>query len=342
MGVQLGDIVVKEKLELSSLAGRKVAIDAYNALYQFLSIIRQKDGTPLMDSHGHVTSHLSGIFYRTARLLEIGIKPIYVFDGKPPALKHRTIAERVEVRLQASEKWQKAKAAGDLEGARKYAQASSRLTGEMVAESKELLEAMGLPFVQAPSEGEAQAAWMAREHKVDLCCSQDFDALLFGAPQLARNLTISGRRKLPGKDVYVDVEPELIDLEASLKALGIDRNKLIWIGILIGTDFNEGVKGIGPKKALKIVQGAGNLAEAVEASKGEFEVEPSEIENFFLHPPIEENVNVEFGMPDRKKLVEFLCRKHDFSEERIGGVADAIAKKANEKGEQSSLERWSQ
>ena len=340
MGVQLGDIVIKEPLELSSLAGRKVAIDAYNALYQFLSIIRQKDGTPLMDSKGHVTSHLSGIFYRTARLLEVGIKPIYVFDGQPPALKGRVLGERAEIRLAANEKWQKAKAAGDFEGARKYAQASSRLTGEMVAESKELLEAMGLPFVQAPSEGEAQAAWMAREHKVDLCCSQDFDALLFGAPQLARNLTISGRRKLPGKDVYVDVEPELIDLEASLKALGIDRKKLIWIGILIGTDFNEGVKGIGPKKALKIVQGVSSLAEAVEASKGEFEVEPAEIEQFFLHPPVEENAKVEFGVPDRKKLVEFLCKKHDFSEERIGGVADAIAKKASEKGEQSSLGNW--
>ena len=341
MGVQLGDIVVKEKLELSSLAGRKVAIDAYNALYQFLSIIRQKDGTPLMDSRGHVTSHLSGIFYRTARLLEVGIKPIYVFDGKPPQLKRKTIEARAEIRIEANERWHKAKAAGDLEGARKYAQASSRLTGEMVAESKELLEAMGVPFVQAPSEGEAQAAWMARERKVDLCCSQDFDALLFGAPQLARNLTISGRRKLPGKDVYVDVEPELIDLNASLKALGIDRKKLIWIGILIGTDFNEGVKGIGPKKALKIVQGAGSLAEAVEASKGVFEVEPAEIEQFFLQPPVDENTPIEFGVPDRKRIVGFLCKGHDFMEERVAGVADAIAKKASEKGEQSSLERWS-
>ncbi|VVC03921.1 Flap endonuclease 1 [Candidatus Burarchaeum australiense] len=340
MGVQLGDIVVKERLEISALSGRRVAIDAYNALYQFLSIIRQRDGTPLMDSKGRVTSHLSGIFYRTARLLEAGVKPVYIFDGKPPALKRRVLGERAEVRLEANEKWQKAREAGDLEGARKYAQASSRLTGTMVTESKELLQAMGVPFVQAPSEGEAQAAWMTQERKVDICSSQDYDALLFGAPELARNLTISGRRKLPGKDVYVEVEPELIILKDTLAALGIERKQLIWIGILIGTDFNEGVKGIGPKKALKIVKEAGSLTEAVEASKGEFEVEPAEVEDFFLHPPVDANAAVEFGEPDRKKILEFLCKEHDFMEERVSGVADSIVKKAGEKGVQSGLGQW--
>jgi len=340
VGVQLSELVVKKKIEIASLSGKRVAIDAYNTIYQFLSIIRQRDGTPLMDNKGRVTSHLSGLFYRTARLLEAGVKPVYVFDGKPPKLKRRTIEERAGVRANARERWQKAKAAGDMEGARKYAQASSRLTREMVDEGKILLKAMGVPCVDAPSEGEAQAAWMAHEKKVELCSSQDYDSLLFGAPQLARNITVSGRRKLPGKSIYVEVEPELIDLEESLKELGIGRKQLIWIGILVGTDFNEGVKGIGPKKALKIVKDAGSLEEAVEASKGEFEVEPAEVEKFFLSPPVDKNVKVEFGKPDRKEMMEFLCKEHDFSENRIAGTADAIVKKANEKGQQTGLGKW--
>ncbi len=340
MGVQLGDIVVKEKLEISSLAGRRVAIDAHNALYQFLSIIRQRDGTPLMDYKGRVTSHLSGLFYRTARLIEEGVKPVYVFDGRPPALKGRTLGERHDVRRAAAEKWEEAKKQGDEAGARKYAMASTRLSREMVEESKVLLRAMGVPVVQAPGEGEAQAAEMARSGLVDFCASQDFDSLLFGAPKLVRNLTMSGKRKLPGKDVYVDVEPELIDLDASLKALGIDRQRLVWIGILVGTDFNEGVKGIGPKKALRIVKEAATLEAAVAKSGGVFEVEPKRVEDIFLKPDVDEKTEIEFGLPDKTKLIEVLCKEHDFAEERIGGTVDAIVKKAGEKGEQSGLGSW--
>lgn len=340
MGVQLGDIVVKERLELPSLAGRRVAIDAHNALYQFLSIIRQRDGTPLMDYKGRVTSHLSGIFYRTARLMEWGVRPVYVFDGKPPDLKGRTLGERHEVRSAAAEKWEDAKKRGAEADARKYAMASTRLTRTMIEESKRLLEAMGVPVVQAPGEGEAQAAGMAHTGSVDFCASQDYDSLLFGAPKLVRNMTMSGRRKLPGKEVYVEVEPELIDLDASLKALGIDRKRLVWLGILVGTDFNEGVKGIGPKKALKIVREAATLKAAVAKSGGVFEVEPERVEKIFLEPDVDGKVEVEFGVPDRKKLVEFLCKEHDFSEERIGSTIDAIVKKAAEKGEQSGLDSW--
>jgi len=340
LGVDLGGLVIKEKIVLDSLAGRKIAIDANNALYQFLSIIRQKDGTPLMDAKGRITSHLSGLFYRTARLLEIGVKPIYIFDGKPPAMKKTTLGERHVVREEAQERWKAAKAAGDLEGARKYAQASSRLTPEMVAESKKLLEYMGVPHVQAPSEGEAQAAQMANKKEVDLCSSQDYDALLFGAPQLARNITISGRRKVPGRDVYVEVEPEVIDLERSLAALGINRKQLIWLAILIGTDFNEGVKGYGPKKALKLVKECASLSACVAKSGGVFEIEPKEVEEFFLNPPTVDS-EFEFGEPDVEKIISFLCSEHGFSEDRVKSAVEAMAKKAKETGEQSTLGKWS-
>ncbi|MBN1159673.1 MAG: flap structure-specific endonuclease, partial [Candidatus Diapherotrites archaeon] len=160
MGVQISELVTPEKIDLKVLQGRKIAIDAFNSLYQFLAIIRQFDGTPLMDSAGNITSQYSGLFYRTIKLVEAGIKPVYVFDGEPPILKFRTIQERRQTREKAEKKWKEAQKKGDMEAARKYAQASMKLTGEMIEGSKKLLEAMGIPWVQAPSEGEAQAAHM--------------------------------------------------------------------------------------------------------------------------------------------------------------------------------------
>ena len=161
MGVDISDIIEAKEIEMEDIKNKSIAIDGYNTLYQFLSIIRQPDGTPLMDEKGRITSHLSGLFYRTVNIMEAGIKPVYVFDGKPPELKQKTLEERNERRKISEEEWKKALEEGDVEKARLYAQASSRLTKEMVEDSKKLLDLMGVPWVQAPSEGEAQAAYMA-------------------------------------------------------------------------------------------------------------------------------------------------------------------------------------
>ena len=201
MGVDLGDLFDKKEIELTELKGKVIAIDAYNTLYQFLSIIRQRDGTPLIDSHGEITSHLSGFLYRTTNLVEAGIKPVFVFDGAPPAFKNNTIEERKKIRTEAREKYEVAKAKGDEEEAFKHAQASSRIGGNMIEDAKSLLGFMGVPVVQAPSEGEAQAAFMVREKKAYAAGSQDYDSLLFGASVMVRNLAVSGKRKLPGKSV---------------------------------------------------------------------------------------------------------------------------------------------
>ena len=197
MGVDFSDIVEKQKTELEFLTGRRIAFDAFNNLYQFLSIIRQADGTPLMDSTGKVTSHLSGLFYRTIKLVEIGIKPVFVFDGESPELKTKTKQQRREVRENSQKKWDEALSRGDTAEARKYAMGSSRLDSQMIDDSKKLLSLMGIPVVQAPSEGESQAAYLASTGKVWGVGSQDFDSLLFGAPILLRNVTITGRRKVP-------------------------------------------------------------------------------------------------------------------------------------------------
>ncbi len=254
MGVFLKPILVKHERTLDELSGT-YAVDAYNVLYQFLTIIRQPDGTPLLNSKRQITSHLSGLFYRTCSLLEKNVTPIYVFDGEPSPLKAKTIAERVAAKAEAEELMKKARDEGRLEEAARLAQRTARLSRDMVKDGQRLLDAMGLPWVQAPSEGEAQCALMAQRGVVDAAASQDFDALLFGAPKLVRNLTFSGRRKLPQRNMYVTVQPESYDLQENLAALGLTREQLVWAGILIGTDFNEGVLGIGPKKALKLVQG---------------------------------------------------------------------------------------
>ena len=211
MGVQsLGDLVVKRPVAMEELSGRTLAIDALNYLYAFLSVIRQPDGTPLTDSKNRTTSHLSGLFYRSINLLESNIKPIFVFDGEPPELKKETIAERRAQRKEAKEKWEDALAAGDVIAARKYAQFALSLNEQMIHESQDLWDYSGIPRIQAPSEGEAQAAHMAATGLVWAAASQDYDSLLFGAPRLVRNLAITGRRKLPRKPVYVKINPELV------------------------------------------------------------------------------------------------------------------------------------
>ncbi len=316
---------------LRALNGKSVALDAYNSLYQFLAAIRGEDGRPLMDSKGRVTSHLSGLFYRTINMLENGIKVAYVFDGKPPALKSKEIKRRVEIKEKAKEKYEEALRKGDIEEARKYAQISARLTKEMVEEAKRLLEAMGVPWVQAPSEGEAQAAYMAKKGDVWASGSQDYDSLLFGSPRLVRNLTITGRRKLPGKRAYVTVEPEEITLQCVLDKLGITREQLIDIALLIGTDFNEGVKGVGPKTALRLVKTYGDL-ERILKSLGVKDIDIyMEAKNIFLNPEVTDEYKLEWRPPDEKKIIEILVYEHDFNEERVKRAIERLRKAWREK-----------
>ena len=305
-------------IELDDLSGKSLAIDAYNALYQFLAIIRTFDGSPLKDRSGRVTSHLSGLLYRTANLMEKGIKVIYVFDGEPPSLKEAEIKRRMKVKEEAVKKYEAAIIKGDLEEARVYAQMTSRLKDYMTDDSKKLLDLMGVPWIQAPSEGEAQAAHIVRKGDAGYCASQDFDSLLFGAPRLVRNVTISGRRKLPRKRAYVEVFPELVELERVLKELNISREQLIDVGILVGTDFNpEGVKGVGPKTALKMIKKYGCIEEIPSSEIPEINFDPKPIREIFLNPKVTDDYRIEWRKPDIDGVIDFLCGERDFSRERV-------------------------
>jgi flap endonuclease-1 len=342
LGVNLRDLVPKTLVKLEDLGGRSIAIDAYNALYQFLAIIRQPDGTPLKDRSGRVTSHLSGLLYRTSNLVELAIKPAYVFDGAPPALKEVEIKRRMRVKEEAAVRYERALREGKPEEARVYAQATSHLKNYMAEDSKKLLDLMGVPWIQAPSEGEAQAAHLAKRRDADYCASQDYDSLLFGAPRFVRNITISGRRKLPSKNIYIDVIPEIVELQQVLDDCGITHEQLVDVGILIGTDFNpDGIKGLGPKTALKMIKQYGSLEKAVvHVENAEFPVEPQRIREIFLHPKVTDNYKLEWRDPNVEGVVDFMCRGRDFSEDRVRRALEKMQRGiVREKGK-TTLEKW--
>lgn len=315
MGIKLTDVIVKKEIEFDDLKGKKIAVDFSNAVYQFLSSIRQRDGTPLMDSHGNITSHLVGLFSRTTNLMNRGVKLCYVFDGKPPALKAKVKKERIQRKEIAYEKYKKAVKKKDIESMYKYSKQFIALTGDMVDESKELIKALGLPVIQAPSEADAQMAFMCEKKDVWACATSDVDPLLHGASRIITNLTLSQRRKLPSGNT-VKINPEMIELYSILNNLGITQDQLIALSILVGTDYNpEGIKGIGPKTALKLVKQHKDFDELFKEVKAEFNWK--QIYAIFKSMPIMKNYQLKWSKVDINKVKEILVEKHDFSEERV-------------------------
>ncbi len=338
MGVNLSALVDFTPISLSHLSGKIIAIDAFNTLYQFLSSIRQADGTPLSNSSGKITSHVSGLFYRSVNLLQEGIKPVFVFDGLPHPLKTLTIQKRREIRNRAMEEWEKAVKEGDMERARSKAAQSSRLTPEMVEEAKVLLELLGIPHLDAPGEGEGQASVMAAAGEAWAVGSQDFDSLLFGAPRLVRNLSLSGRRKLPRRNEYVSVTPEILELEVVLERLELTREQMIDMALLIGIDFNSGIKGIGPKTAVKLMRKHGSL-EAVMQEKEVNIPKFQEIRDLFLKPVTIPARSLEWGAVDAKGCMDYLHEQFDFGTSRLESTMSKLAKLKSSRS-QKSLDQW--
>jgi len=342
VGVKIKSLLEIHTIVFEDLKGKLIAIDAANALYQFLAIVQPSTGTPLMDNKQRVTSHLSGLFYRTINLVEKDIQPIYVFDGKPPKFKAKTIEGRREDRENAYEQWKAAIEIGDVETARKFGQSAHRLTREMVEESKQLLGAMGIPIVQAPTEGEAQASFMVGRKDVYAVASQDFDSILFGAPKLIRNLSIAETRRIPKTDQKIKVEPEFIISAETFEKLNISREQLIDIAILIGTDFNKGVRGVGAKTALKLILEYKDLKTTIQEKSLQFEEseeELQEIKNFFLQPQVVEDFTIEFKNVNANAIKKLLIDEHQFDPDRVDKGLKRLEKGFSKK-QQMKLEKW--
>ncbi len=342
MGLQIGEIIPKKQIQFSDLKNKIIAVDAFNAIYQFLTTIRQPDGTPLKDSKGNVTSHLSGLFYRNMNLILGGVKLIYVFDGEAPELKEKTWEKRKEAKEAMREKYEKAKSEEDIGAMGKYSRANVRLDEEKIKESKELLKAMGIAIIQASGEGEAQASFMAKDNKeIYAVASQDYDCLMFKAPLLIQNLSMSRKRKTISG--YVEVFPQVIELDKVLKELEINQEQLICLGMICGTDYDPGgVKGLGPKKSLAIVKEYKTKEKIFNAIENEEKFEKYEVDfdwkaiyNEIEKPKIKKIKKDEIDFPkiDKDKIKKILM-KHDFSEERINNQLeklDEVKKKAGQK-----------
>lgn len=316
MGLQIGEIVPRRSIEFSDLKGKTVAIDAFNAIYQFLSGIRQPDGTPLLDNRGRVTSHLSGIFYRNISLMSEGIKLIYVFDGEYHELKTKTKEQRSLAKENAREKYEAAKQEEDLEGMAKYARSLSSITPEMLKEAKELLKAMGIAVYQAPGEGEMQCAELVKMGQAYAVGSQDYDALVVGAPRLIQNLTLARKRRLPnGEQVFIS--PDLIEYNAVLSELALDKDQLICLAILVGTDFNPGgIKGMGPKKSLPLVRQKKFPVYIFKEFEERAGFNWQDVFHIFKEPNVTRE-QVVFPKMDKEKIFDLLVKEHDFSKERV-------------------------
>ncbi|MCW3978681.1 MAG: flap endonuclease-1 [Candidatus Bathyarchaeota archaeon] len=337
MGVNLTPIILKQTTSLDALRGRSFAVDAFNVLHQFLALIRTRDGRPLSDGEGRVTSHLVGLVFRTTRLIaDHRMKLVFVFDGRPPALKQAEVEKRRALKRKAEEEYAEALEAGDMATAFSKAVQTSRLDAGMIDDTKRLLELLGVPWVQAPGEGEAQAAHMARRGDAWAASSRDYDSLLFGAPRLVRYLTIHGQEWLPSKGRARRLEPEVIGLDELLGHHGITREQLVDLAILVGTDFNEGIKGIGPKTALKALREHGSLEGMPEDVRAKLPSGYEEIRRIYLEPDVTDEYRVDAGPLREEELISFLCEERAFSKDRVKTVVNRM--KRSER--QRSLEDW--
>ncbi|MBW6451640.1 MAG: flap endonuclease-1 [DPANN group archaeon] len=343
MGIKIGKIIPKKEITLQELKGKTVAIDAFNIIYQFLTTIKDwETGEPFKNSKGNVTSHISGLFYRSINLMNEGINLVYVFDGKKPDFKSKTTEMRKETKIAAKEKLNIALKENDKEGIKRYAQATSYITSEMIKDAKELLDAMGIPYVQAPSEGEAQASVMTRNGTVYATVSQDIDTMLFGCPRLIRNLSTTQKKKVPGRNIWIKTSPEIITLADVLNELELTQDQIIVLGILVGTDFNPGgILGLGPKKALKLVKEKKTLEATINSVEWNTEVNAKDIFDFFKSPPVTDDYSLEQRKPDIDKIHKLLIGKHEFAIERVDNSLKKL-ENIKKKKQQSSLFQWKQ
>lgn len=321
MGIQgltklLGDCAPSSMKEndIKSFFGRKVAIDASMSIYQFLIAVRS-DGSQLTNEDGETTSHLMGMFYRTIRMVENGIKPVYVFDGKPPDMKSGELAKRKEKRDEAQKELEKAEEAGDEENVEKFSRRLVKVTKEHNDECKQLLKFMGIPYVEAPCEAEAQCAALVKAGKVFATGTEDMDSLTFGSSVVLRHLTFSEARKMPIKEY---------NLSRLLEDLGLSQDEFIDLCILLGCDYCDSIKGIGPKRAIELIKQHRTIEEILKHIDTKKYTIPEdwmfkEARRLFQEPDVTEadNLDLKWVEPDEQGLVDFMVTQKQFAEDRI-------------------------
>ncbi|XP_028826189.1 flap endonuclease 1 isoform X2 [Denticeps clupeoides] len=313
---------IKEQ-DIKNFFGRKIAIDASMCIYQFLIAVRQ-DGNVLQNEDGETTSHLMGMFYRTIRMLESGIKPVYVFDGKPPQLKSGELEKRGERRAEAEKLLAQAQEAGEQENIDKFSKRLVKVTKQHNEECKKLLSLMGVPYIDAPCEAEASCAALVKAGKVFATATEDMDGLTFGTTVLLRHLTASEAKKLPIQEFHFN---------RILQEIGLTHEQFIDLCILLGCDYCGTIKGIGPKRAIDLIRLHGSIEEILDNLDQSKHPAPEdwlfkEARGLFLKPEVVDctTVDLKWNEPDEDGLIQFMCSEKQFSEDRIRNGCKKILK----------------
>lgn len=326
---------VREMRGQEAYTGRMVAIDASMCLYQFMIMIRDNRAGSyqnMTNEDGQVTSHIIGMLSRTIRLMENGIKPVYVFDGKPPELKLGELAERRRRREEAEQQLQEAQEKGDEEKILASMKVTTRVTKEHNAQAKQLLSLMGVPVIEAPSEAEATCAALCRDGKVYGAATEDADCLTFGTKVLIRNLMAAESQKRTILEV---------NLQLALEQLGVSMDQFIDFCILCGCDYCDTVKGVGPQTAIKLILQHGSLEkvlETIEKEKIPSNFNYQAARDFFRECEAVDTATTAFDFkePDFEKLTKFLVEDHSFNAERVERYMERL-RKAKSKTKQQTL-----
>ncbi|MEM0257507.1 MAG: flap endonuclease-1 [Thermofilum sp.] len=325
MGCRLTPLVTPLRIGLAGVTGRTLAVDALNAIYQFLALVRTSSGGFLRNRKGYVTSHLVGMASRYSKLAaDNACRFIFVFDGPPHPLKRAELERRERVRERALEEYKLALLSGNLEKALSKAVVAIRVDQWIIESSKKLVTLMGFPVVDAPSDAEAQAAFIVARGDAWAVSSQDWDSLLYGADRLVRYLTLTGFEWLPSKQVARKLEPELVELGKLLNTLGLTRKQLVEVAVLSGTDYNRPVRGIGPLKAYKLIKLYGSLEKLPSNLRKQLPENYEDIVNLFLHPRVKEDYEIDFREPRVEELYRFLVDENDFSPERARTIISRL------------------
>lgn len=328
MGVKLGNIILRKKIENFELEGNIITVDAPNIIMGLFNFTRQlKEANRrnlILDCTQRPISHLYGLLYRVNFYYSKKICPIFCFDGNDSSLKRLITKDRLKD-FRFTQKWyDQALHSGNKTLARQIALSKEYLWQNIIAESKQLLNALGIPYIDSPASAESQAAQLVKEKVAFYSISQDYDSLLFGCPRMIHNLIKSHKRKIHGKWNYEKITPTQIDLEENLNRLGISLFQLVDMAILIGTDYFQGIHGIGPKKAFSLIQKYNNLEHIILKEKQNYDFSLltyrsiSQIRKIFLLPEvIKNNISFSWNYPLENKVMELLCETHHLNEERV-------------------------
>ncbi|KAL1569877.1 Elongation of fatty acids protein 2 [Salvia divinorum] len=322
--------------KFESYFGRKIAIDASMSIYQFLIVVGRSGTEMLTNEAGDVTSHLQGMFSRTIRLLEAGIKPVYVFDGQPPDLKKQELAKRYSKRADATEELNNAQETGNKEDIEKFSKRTVKVTKQHNEDCKKLLRLMGVPVIEAPSEAEAQCAALCKSDKVYAVASEDMDSLTFGAPKFLRHLMDPSSKKIP-----------VMEFEVSkvLEELNLTMDQFIDFCILCGCDYCDSIRGIGGMTALKLIRQHGSIENILEnINKERYQIPEEwpyqEARRLFKEPSVLVNDDeLKWSSPDEEGLISFLVNENGFNSDRVTKAIEKI-KTAKNKSSQGRLESF--